>query len=599
MTTPGKLSPPGPIESTALCSAFASAKSNVACTLDDNTPGTSHFDAGGITYPLRLFAHFLVGGAIASPEETVVLAALNGQISLSPDVGLDPATDPDLKGSLKTRDQLVASRHFELNQVINGGDAGLAFLAIRAFAFLAGQVIQNIAELRFSGDWNAAYLALLARGFTPPDAWRDSIAPFYTPDYYAINDHEAWTSNLAAAYNTAFHGLLTVEADPVLSSSPSWVGFQPITPVTKDLVLGAWEAPVRAKITAKELVDEAQAIQQPDNGDTFVFQVIESSLLAFFAKSGLVQVGTFLAAAFDSLGTAWAKLEAEPQLSPVFTLKPLLQVTPSDDHGCQAGAGEVWDPVKKTCVVPDPTGATGPTGPTGPTGLPSNPGSGKGPTGPTGPAPEKAFPWGWVLGGAAALAAVGTGVVLYRRNQTAAPETAPSDSEPRAANPVSKIRWDGLKYQDSDLVARRRGGLYDVVHGVDGWVVLTPRQGRWAFNGTEWTQGTSAVPTRGKMGAVSRDQARKFAELLIAKDEHPARAGNPVVPCPMCRRPLRRPTSTREHPCHGCKTTHREYQMACPCGVTAWVGKDHSSKDPKALAVMAFDPGHPIKVRRV
>lgn len=79
------------------------------------------------------------------------------------------------------------------------------------------------------------------------------------------------------------------------------------------------------------------------------------------------------------------------------------------------------------------------------------------------------------------------------------------------------VRWVGLKDPNSDIYTKRGVG-YDVMNGVDGWGVLAMSiRARWAFDGERWIEGTSAAPPRGKPGAATRDDARKFAESLIAQ----------------------------------------------------------------------------------
>jgi hypothetical protein len=87
------------------------------------------------------------------------------------------------------------------------------------------------------------------------------------------------------------------------------------------------------------------------------------------------------------------------------------------------------------------------------------------------------------------------------------------------------IRWVGYKEllalpsPDGSMYTRRRAGIYDVGWGVDGWVVLAPGGTRWSYDGREWIEGTSSRPPRGVPGAVTLDEARLFAERVIARDE--------------------------------------------------------------------------------
>ena len=62
------------------------------------------------------------------------------------------------------------------------------------------------------------------------------------------------------------------------------------------------------------------------------------------------------------------------------------------------------------------------------------------------------------------------------------------------------IRWSGIEDSKDDLCTRRRYGYWDVVHGVDGWVVYTDRRERID-------------------GFTSRDEARLHAERLIRESE--------------------------------------------------------------------------------
>jgi len=79
-----------------------------------------------------------------------------------------------------------------------------------------------------------------------------------------------------------------------------------------------------------------------------------------------------------------------------------------------------------------------------------------------------------------------------------------------------KVRWEDLKDPpDYDLAGYVRGRIMlDVVSGVDGWTVKTPTE-CWAHDGTQWVSGPKNAPPRGKPGAVTREEARLFAETLI------------------------------------------------------------------------------------
>jgi hypothetical protein len=78
--------------------------------------------------------------------------------------------------------------------------------------------------------------------------------------------------------------------------------------------------------------------------------------------------------------------------------------------------------------------------------------------------------------------------------------------------------WNLEDPEDYDLCTRRKSGYYDVCSGVDGWVVHTPN-GTWAFDGRSWQHGKDSAPPRGVPGAVTREEARVFAEQLINQVE--------------------------------------------------------------------------------
>jgi hypothetical protein len=93
------------------------------------------------------------------------------------------------------------------------------------------------------------------------------------------------------------------------------------------------------------------------------------------------------------------------------------------------------------------------------------------------------------------------------------------------------IRWVGLKGLQAllgptgtmdapyggDMYAKCRGSLYSVAWSIpDGWVIHTPRDKTWAFDGTRWISGPSCAPPRGKVNTASLEQARLFAEELIS-----------------------------------------------------------------------------------
>jgi hypothetical protein len=84
-----------------------------------------------------------------------------------------------------------------------------------------------------------------------------------------------------------------------------------------------------------------------------------------------------------------------------------------------------------------------------------------------------------------------------------------------------KIRWADLKAPKThDLVGYVRGKLVlDVISSVDGWVIYhSSRPGprdRWVHDGTQWVLGDIYNLLRGMSGAVTREEARLFAETLV------------------------------------------------------------------------------------
>lgn len=83
---------------------------------------------------------------------------------------------------------------------------------------------------------------------------------------------------------------------------------------------------------------------------------------------------------------------------------------------------------------------------------------------------------------------------------------------------MKKYGWNLKDPPDYDLTTRRRSGSWDIVSGIDGWTVYTPHE-RWSHNGIEWHSGPFNAPPRGKVGAVTREDARAFAESLIDEAE--------------------------------------------------------------------------------
>jgi hypothetical protein len=78
--------------------------------------------------------------------------------------------------------------------------------------------------------------------------------------------------------------------------------------------------------------------------------------------------------------------------------------------------------------------------------------------------------------------------------------------------------WNLEDPVDYDLTTYRNGWHYDVVNGCDGWVIYTPH-GNWVHDGTQWNHERFSRSLRGKPGAVSREEARLFAESLIDRHE--------------------------------------------------------------------------------
>lgn len=77
--------------------------------------------------------------------------------------------------------------------------------------------------------------------------------------------------------------------------------------------------------------------------------------------------------------------------------------------------------------------------------------------------------------------------------------------------------WQGLEDPESDLTTTIEGKSYDVVNGVDGWVIYTPNN-QVVHDGVQWLVGEKNPSLRGKPGAVSRDEARLLAEVFISQD---------------------------------------------------------------------------------
>lgn len=78
--------------------------------------------------------------------------------------------------------------------------------------------------------------------------------------------------------------------------------------------------------------------------------------------------------------------------------------------------------------------------------------------------------------------------------------------------------WNLQDPEDYDLCTSRRSGYYDVMNGVDGWVVNTPYD-RWVHDGKKWQKDSKSASLRGVAGAVTRKEAQLFAEFLIDEIE--------------------------------------------------------------------------------
>lgn len=74
------------------------------------------------------------------------------------------------------------------------------------------------------------------------------------------------------------------------------------------------------------------------------------------------------------------------------------------------------------------------------------------------------------------------------------------------------IRWGRIpKNPEYDLCGTTASGYWDIVNGIDGWVIYTPSRARFVNNGREWINSSGA---RGAVGAVTRDQAKTEAERM-------------------------------------------------------------------------------------
>ena len=71
------------------------------------------------------------------------------------------------------------------------------------------------------------------------------------------------------------------------------------------------------------------------------------------------------------------------------------------------------------------------------------------------------------------------------------------------------IRWSGLKNPDYDLCLKRAEGYWDIIHGVDGWVIYSPIQ----VNGSHFEAEMGRFRLVLKDG--TRDEAQAVAEKAI------------------------------------------------------------------------------------
>ena len=83
-------------------------------------------------------------------------------------------------------------------------------------------------------------------------------------------------------------------------------------------------------------------------------------------------------------------------------------------------------------------------------------------------------------------------------------------------NPTN-YNWMPVPHPTGDIYVVRGNRRYYVRFGINGWVI-TSHNGYWAHDGERWVCSRLACP-KGYVGAVTREQAVKFAESLINKDE--------------------------------------------------------------------------------
>jgi len=80
---------------------------------------------------------------------------------------------------------------------------------------------------------------------------------------------------------------------------------------------------------------------------------------------------------------------------------------------------------------------------------------------------------------------------------------------------AKRIRWSHASDPTSDLCGKTAEGYWDVVHGVDGWVVRTPSGTTYVHDGTRWVDSQNRR-LRGLPQGVTRDQAKAEAERMFA-----------------------------------------------------------------------------------
>ena len=91
----------------------------------------------------------------------------------------------------------------------------------------------------------------------------------------------------------------------------------------------------------------------------------------------------------------------------------------------------------------------------------------------------------------------------------------PTTKNPNDGAPPMRttIRSAGRGNPSHDLCVKRASGYWDVVHGVDGWVVYSPVD----LGGSEYSRGSGRFVL--VLGAVAREDARTVAEAGIRRLE--------------------------------------------------------------------------------